>query len=91
MRENSTLHLCYATASQVGSMRGSRRKMTKFGLRVAEGQAGVPDNKRRSALLYTPWKARRGDFRSTLNLSMSGEARDTLEDFMESVMGECKA
>ena len=45
MRENCTLRLCYATASQAGSMR------------VAEGRAGVPDNKGRSALLYTPWTA----------------------------------
>lgn len=90
MRENGTLRLCYATASQAGSMRNSRPKTAKSVLRVAEGQAGVPDNKRRSALLYTPWKARRGDFRSTLNLSMSGEASDTLEELVESIMGEFK-
>ena len=36
-----------------GSMRGSRRKTAKSVLRVAEGRAGVPDNKGRSALLYT--------------------------------------
>ena len=57
MRENSTLRLCYATASQAGSMRGCRRKTAKSVLRVAEGRAGVPDNEGSSALLYTPWKA----------------------------------
>ena len=43
MRENFTY----------GSMRGSRRKTAKSVLRVAEGRAGVPDNKGRPALLYT--------------------------------------
>ncbi len=43
MRENCTY----------GSMRGIRRKTAKHVLRVAEGRAGVPDNKGRSALLYT--------------------------------------
>ena len=43
MRENCTY----------GSMRGSRRKTAKSVLRVAEGRAGVPDNKGRPALLYT--------------------------------------
>ena len=55
MREICTLYLCDATASQAGSMRGIRRKMAKFVLRVAEGRAGVPDEGR-PALLYTPWK-----------------------------------
>ena len=41
MRENGTY----------GSMRGSRRKTAKSVLRVAEGRAGIPDNKGRSALL----------------------------------------
>ena len=41
-----------------GSMRGSRRKTAKSVLRVAEGRAGVPDNKGRSALLYTPRNGR---------------------------------
>lgn len=36
-----------------GSMRGSRRKTAKSVLRVVEDRAGVPDNKGRSALLYT--------------------------------------
>ena len=36
-----------------GSMRGIRRKTAKHVLRVAEGRAGVPDNKGRPALLYT--------------------------------------
>ena len=44
MRENSTY----------GLMRGIRRKTAKHVLRVAEGRAGVPDNKGRPALLYTP-------------------------------------
>ena len=44
MRENCTY----------GSMRGIRRKTAKHVLRVAEGRAGVPDNKGRPALLYTP-------------------------------------
>ena len=56
MQENCTLRLCYTTASQAGSMRGIRRKTSKSVLRVAEGRAGVPDNKGRFALLYTPWK-----------------------------------
>ena len=43
MRENCTY----------GSMRGIRRKTAKHVLRVAEGRAGVPDNKGRPALLYT--------------------------------------
>ena len=43
MRENCTY----------GSMRGIRRKTAKHVLRVAEDRAGVPDNKGRSALLYT--------------------------------------
>jgi len=43
MRENCTY----------GSMRGSRRKTAKSVLRVVEDRAGVPDNKGRSALLYT--------------------------------------
>ena len=42
MRENCTLRLCYATASQAGSMRGIRRKTAKSVLRVAEGRAGAP-------------------------------------------------
>ena len=42
MRENCTY----------GSMRGIRRKTAKHVLRVAEGRAGVPDNKGRPALLY---------------------------------------
>ena len=50
MRENSTLRLRYATASQTGSMRGSRRKTAKSVLRV--DQAGVTDNKGRSASPY---------------------------------------
>ena len=37
-----------------GSMRGSRRKTAKSVLRVVEDRAGVPDNKGRPALLYTP-------------------------------------
>ena len=41
MRENCTY----------GSMRGIRRKTAKHVLRVAEGRAGVPDNKGRPALL----------------------------------------
>ena len=41
-----------------GSMRGSRRKTAKSVLRVVEDRAGVPDNKGRSALLYTPRNAR---------------------------------
>ena len=49
MRENCTY----------GSMRGIRRKTAKHVLRVAEGRAGVPDNKGRSALLYTPWSCRK--------------------------------
>ena len=53
MRENCTLRLCDATASQAGSMRGGRRKTAKSVLRVVEDRAGVPDNKGRSALLYT--------------------------------------
>ena len=57
-RESSTLRLCNATASQVGSMRGNRRKTAKFVLRVAEGRAGEPDEGRH-ALLYTPWKTTR--------------------------------
>ena len=44
MRENCTY----------GSLRGSRRKTAKHVLRVAEDRAGVPDNKGRPALLYTP-------------------------------------
>ena len=44
MRENCTY----------GSMRGSRRKTAKSVLRVVEDRAGVPDNKGRPALLYTP-------------------------------------
>ena len=56
MRENRTLRLRYATASQAGSMRCSRRKTAKSVLRVAEGQAGVPDGGR-PALHHTPWKA----------------------------------
>ena len=36
-----------------GSMSGSRRKTAKSVLRVVEDRAGVPDNKGRSALLYT--------------------------------------
>ena len=56
MRENSTLHLRYATASQAGSMRGNRRKTAKSVLRVAEGRAAVPDEGR-PTLLYTPWRA----------------------------------
>ena len=43
MRENCTY----------GSMRGIRRKTAKHVLRVAEGRAGVPDNKGCPALLYT--------------------------------------
>ena len=43
MRENCTY----------GSMRGIRRKTAKHVLRVAEGRAGVPDNKGRPTLLYT--------------------------------------
>ena len=43
MRENYTY----------GLMRGIRRKTAKHVLRVAEGRAGVPDNKGRPALLYT--------------------------------------
>lgn len=50
MRENCTLRLCYAMASQAGSMKGCRRKTTKSVLRVAEGQAGVPT---RDAPLYS--------------------------------------
>ena len=50
---NYTLRLCDATAALAGSMRGSRRKTAKSGLRVAEGRAGVPDEGR-PALLYTP-------------------------------------
>ena len=53
-----TLRLCGATASQAGSMRGSRRKTAKSVLRVAEGRAGAPDEGC-SALLYTPWKTTR--------------------------------
>ena len=53
MRENSTLRLCYATTSQAGSMRGSRRKTVKSVLRVAEGRVGEPDEGR-PAFLY-PW------------------------------------
>ena len=37
-----------------GSMRGSRRKTAKSVLRVVEDRAGVPDNKGRPALLYSP-------------------------------------
>ena len=58
MRENCTSRLCYAMASQAGSMRCSRRKTATFSVRVAEGHAGVPDEGR-SALLYTPWKTTR--------------------------------
>ena len=47
MRENCTY----------GSMRGSRRKTAKSVLRVVEDRAGVPDNKGRSALLYTLWNS----------------------------------
>ena len=43
MRENCTY----------GLTRGSRRKTAKSVLRVVEDRAGVPDNKGRSALLYT--------------------------------------
>ena len=50
---SSTLRLCDATASQAGSMRGSRRKTAQSVLRVVSGRAGVPDNKGRLALLYT--------------------------------------
>ena len=50
------LRLCDATASEVGSMRGSRRKTAKSVLRVVEDRAGVPDEGR-PALLYTPWKS----------------------------------
>ena len=39
---NCTLRLCDATASQAGSMRGSRRKTAKSVLRVVEDRAGVP-------------------------------------------------
>ena len=58
MWENCTLRPYYATASQAGSMRVNRRKTAKSVLWVAEGRACVPDNKGRSALLYTPWKNR---------------------------------
>ena len=59
MRENCTSRLCYAMASQAGSMSGSRRKTAKSFLMLAEGRAGVPDSKRYAALLYTPWTARK--------------------------------
>ena len=58
MRENSTLRLCYATASQAGSMSGSRRETAKSVLMVAEGRSGGSDNKGRSALLYTHMEGR---------------------------------
>ena len=48
MRENGTLRLRYATASQTGSMR------------VAEGRAGVLDNKGRSAPSYRRMLGRLG-------------------------------
>ena len=43
MRENRTLRLRYATASQAGSMRVSRRETAKSVLRVAEDRADLPD------------------------------------------------
>ena len=46
MRENGTLRLCYATASQAGSMRNSRPKTAKSVLRISKGRAGVPDEGR---------------------------------------------
>ena len=55
MRENGTLRLCYATASQAGSMRVSRRKTAKSVLRAAKCRAGVPDEGH-LALIYAPWK-----------------------------------
>ena len=55
MRENCTY----------GSMRGIRRKTAKHVLRVAEGRAGVPDNKGRPALLYTPQSREKGIFSQT--------------------------
>ncbi len=56
MRASRTLRLCHATASQAGSMRGSRPKTTKSVLRVAEGRAGVPDEGC-PVLLYVPMKS----------------------------------
>ena len=44
MRENSMLRLSNATASQAGSMRGSRRKTAKSVLMLAEGRAGELDD-----------------------------------------------
>ena len=58
MRENCTLRLCYAMASQAGSMKGCRRKTTKSVLMVAEGRAGVSDEGR-SALLHNQWKVQK--------------------------------
>ena len=49
-------NLCYATASQAGSMRGNRRKTAKFVLRVAKGRVGV-SNEGHPVLHHTSWKA----------------------------------
>ena len=74
MRENCTY----------GSMRGIRRKTAKRVLRVAEGRAGVPDNKGRPALLYTLLDSKKRTARDREDIYRYAEA-DILKDILPTV------
>ena len=80
MRENCTY----------GSMRGSRRKTAKSVLRVVEDRAGVPDNKGRSALLYTLLNSFNYDPKNAIRVDVAGtiyEMPPYETKFIESVVG----